>query len=171
MKKGVTMAWIDEIKVLVAWLKDGPANDEERSVGAKLFAIHGTGMAFYAETSTGAQEEINKTGFLQLSSKAIAGSLKRYETRDRWNFYNNPGEIFGDWFDNLPFNPEKLEDIGMNIDIVSGVIKVGSVVFPSPESVSGLSLVSAKSVSQFFAGPWVMGISLSRHKYAIPHID
>lgn len=122
------MAWIDEVNNLVKWIESAPFN-EKRSVGARLVAIQATGRAFYAETQPEHEPGISNVGFLELNSKTISGKVKRYETKDRWDFFDTPEGNFADGFDNLPFDPTKLEDILVSIDITSGVIKVGGTSF------------------------------------------
>lgn len=147
------MAWIDEVNELEDWLKNSPG-DVNRYVRARLFALISTGLGFYAE------------GGLDLESGMIAGKVKRYETKDRWDFKDEPG-LF-QIFDDLPFDPTKLEDIPASINTTTGAIKVGGATFPQPETVFGSFLVSAKSNSAGFAGPWLMALSLHRQEIAIP---
>lgn len=149
------MAWIDEVNQLVEWINDGPANNKERSVNARLVALISTGLAFYAETQGVGFESPSR---LKLNGGMLSGSVKRYQTSDRWDFFKEQG-LF-EIPDNLPFDPTKLEDIPMSIKVTSGVIKLGNLTFPQPEPVMGRLLVSAKSNSVGFAGPWLMTLAL-----------
>ncbi len=152
------ISWESLLKTCVDWLKNKPKGEGNYHIKIALVYNDKNGEAGYAEGSLDIKELL--IGKPPASNQAkytyLSGKVTLYESKDRW------GEGLNQQY---PFDPKKTEDLEVEINTGTGVIKIGGSTITKPGYAYGVAFgFEQKSVK-----PKYYVIELDKIFVPIPH--